>query len=616
MLTDIDKLAQTPWFRFLTSPSTCRKEKAFVPPISGVVLGRMVAALNLRDASDYREALSTSTSKRYFRGERVGEKNQAAIVDAVAIVLANKFFAEEGEGSLDEEESSFRSFRAWFAFQVRQWDLMTGYLRSYSSPVYYHSMMAVAYLRLVGVDLALRVGAWLAIAGKEPPDSGTPDWTRAKGRGAVLKEWLRQSNTTTTRDEMAKQLGYSETSVDEWLDGKANPDSTSLKDLCHWFSRREQLGESVATLRKQLDTHYCLWNLANELQKTIGWEGVEYLAEGVCRFVRKAYEELCPYVAGTLVLIPPHLEAIPIEVLAMGSRGLNAEDICRRLKEQEEDPIWRADLDCATTDWQTRLLGLAHSLAMVPSLTRKLLKDYDGDPVVAERAALMTVFIHQGDTLIPSMPGVLEEKSFVVADGKEGTVKLLFREASLHRQRGENKAAVVALRKAVELEPESGICHFQLGHELALAAEHPSSSSEKLDMLEESLHHLLVAERLTPDWSPTRVVAGQVYEKLGRLSEARVYLERAVKECGVGDYLAFILGRVCCHLGDNEAGLHWFNTSTGLCPENGKTHEMAAYCHFKLGNPAEGLRCAKKADLLGSSRALLLWKLGFFKKDR
>ena len=89
--------------------------------------------------------------------------------------------------------------------------------------------MARRFLRLVTVDLALRLFALHRLTGFPLPDEEPPLWVQDNGGGLVLRHYLRRSGLT--RRMLADRLGASYTTVDNWLDGKNRPSLAYVSTL-------------------------------------------------------------------------------------------------------------------------------------------------------------------------------------------------------------------------------------------------------------------------------------------------------------------------------------------------------------------------------------------------
>ena len=121
------------------------------------------------------------------------------------------------------------------------------------------------------------------------PDVETPLWVQENGGGRVLRRLL--AHAGMNRDQLARRLGASYTSVDNWLDGKTRPNRAYVSALARELAMPEA-GMTAEKLEQELRRQFALAQLADLLAARIGRESVTEITTAVARFARKLSESL------------------------------------------------------------------------------------------------------------------------------------------------------------------------------------------------------------------------------------------------------------------------------------------------------------------------------------
>ena len=115
------------------------------------------------------------------------------------------------------------------ARSANKWDRLIGTLQSRSNPNLDTNVAIAGFLRLIVIDLALRVFALFRMCKTTPPAPETPSWAYENGGGLLLRELLAESGLT--RKQLKTRMGVSDTSIDNWFDGKVKPNYENLSLL-------------------------------------------------------------------------------------------------------------------------------------------------------------------------------------------------------------------------------------------------------------------------------------------------------------------------------------------------------------------------------------------------
>ncbi len=234
-------------------------------PLSGTVLGAMVKELGLQSP-----VLMTKTAKRYFGGRRVKDDSKLEIMEALGQALVDQKVIPSSP-FLDREgiplAKVIGSGVVWYA---DQWDRLVGYMHSASAPVERPDLAATACLRLVIIDLALRISAALWLAEIPTPQEATPIWAQNKGGAKYLRELLGLCGPSApTRDQLSEKLDVSYNTVDSWLDAGVRPSPSNIDRIAEELAQNID-GIDTETVKHQLHLHYALASLCDLLSVHIG----------------------------------------------------------------------------------------------------------------------------------------------------------------------------------------------------------------------------------------------------------------------------------------------------------------------------------------------------------
>lgn len=253
-------------------------------PTSGQILGEIIIALNIRD-----EALTNRTAKRYFSGKIVSEYSMEAIYMALGnalvrdgIVPVPPLFSQNGADFAPV-------LAATCARMCIKWDSLRSTIQNRSALILELEHAVEQFMRLVAIDLALRLFALLRLCEIEPPCPQTPQWAMKNGFGLKLRQLIAECGLT--RQQFAARLGMSETSVDNWLDGNVLPTEENVAKIARVISDFDE-DYVESNLYAELRRDYSLSYLSNILATLIGREAVIEISTALYRFTHMITEDV------------------------------------------------------------------------------------------------------------------------------------------------------------------------------------------------------------------------------------------------------------------------------------------------------------------------------------
>ena len=268
--------------------------------------------------------------------------------------------------------------------------------------------------------------------------------------------------------------------------------------------------------------------------------------------------------------------------------------------------MWKADLMAASKPWDLRLTHVAQHLGGLDKV-KQLVHDEYGIPLDAAEAMMDEVLRDvQADLTRPAItdPSELEGLTFVRVKGDaKFSARNRITQYAQARSEGDLDAAILHVRRAVELQPESAEYHFYLGGTLGMMGE-----------VEEGIRECWIAAGLNPSWDLPRVEVGIILLNAGRNQEAREVLERvACDEDNPSPHLAFNLGVARLRSGDPAAALEMLGSVIEAKPDHALVLDQAAHCAFLIDDKVKGRRLAKRAHQLGQSETYRDWQEGKYR---
>ena len=570
----------------------------FKAPLSGPIIGVIVKALRIQS-----DLLARRTARRYFDGQRIKEAERNGIFLEFGKVLVDHGLIPKSPFLANEDIPPEKVIAVAVAWYSSEWDRLVGRMRTASAPVDRPDLAAASYLRLVTIDLALRVSALMWLAELPTPDEETPLWTSDNGGAEYLRRILRKCGKTgLTRDELAERLDVSYNTVDNWLDTHTRPSQFHIGKLAEELAEHiEELDEE--RINRQLHIHYALSDLCQLLTESVGRDTVVDLATALVRFTSRNLAGLREFSK----LPPSDGSKAQLLILMTGTRNVSSEYLLRALWRQECDPVWKAELMAASKPWDLRLTQIAQHLGGLDQVTQEL-QEKLGIPQEEANSLLDEVL-----TKIPSHltsphsidPTELEGKTLIRLSGDaEFSARNRMTQYNQAKFEGDLVTALIHIRRAVELQPENAEYHFHLGALLGMLGE-----------VDEGIDECWIASRLNDDWELPRVEVGIILLNAGRNQEALEHLEdlTASRHEGASSHLTFTLGAARYRAGDASTALCALEKVIDKEPDHALALDMAAHSAFLIGDQQKGRRLAKLADQHGQSTTYMEWQQGKFR---
>ena len=194
---------------------------------SGEILRYVVQALDIKD-----DVLDSRTARRFFAGEPKNEYNRSQIFEALGQALIQRDIAPESLDALPDGVSAAMAI-GMAVNGGGKVDHLMATIQSRGTTVVDVGAVAERFLRLVAVDLAIRLFALNRLTGFPLPDPEPPLWAQENGGGHVLRRYLCQSGLT--RRTLAARLGrLTPPSTTGWMGRTGQAMPTSPPSLRNW----------------------------------------------------------------------------------------------------------------------------------------------------------------------------------------------------------------------------------------------------------------------------------------------------------------------------------------------------------------------------------------------
>lgn len=579
---------------------------SFKPPLSGAVLDVLVDVLDLR-RWDPKGTLATRTSRRYFAGERVGPEAEAAVHRAVAEALVASDLVPASLTLTDllpiappglPEVPPAAIVQAVLVQSAQTWDALAGALRRSTAPVAFPGHAAGACLRLVAVDVAVRIAALLWLT-RNPDERPVLDfWTTPKGMGT----WLRAKVDATgkTRDALAAAVNVAPTTLDGWLDNDVKPSFENIDDLARALSNG---ADEHADLRRRLRLAFAARDLFRRIELVVG----RPQALGICQRVAFYANEMVGYPRSSTKPVEENDMKMRIALTAgtLGAETMRAQwirSMVDHLWRNEHNPVWRTTLRAVTRSWLEHLQAITAKLGPVDE---RGLTAIFGRPPSREEIDVLAFRMQaskEEEELEPiAAAAILSE---MLEDGPRGALELKLRacEAS---NRGDRLGAIDLLRAAVLKDPTNAEIHFRLGCDLWQVGDMAAG----LDELE-------IAVQLDPAWDRPRVEVAIVLMNEGRDEAARAMLVAANAECPGTPWVLLHLGYVHERLGETKEAIGFYEDLLAIDEDHAEALDRVAHLHFAHGDKRTGADRAKRAAHLGLSTVADAREAGYYDRGK
>ena len=558
-------------------------------PYSAQIIGAVVKALDLD-----RGTLTSRTARRFFAGKPVSEKSQAEIFEALSEATIKLGFIPEP--TVLRRFGTPMSTIVSEALQTtgERWDALLALIQSMSAPIHDYSIAVNGFLRLVVIDLALRIFALARLADLDPPTLDTPIWAMVNSQSRLLRSLVRDAGFT--REQIADRLQVSDTTIDNWLDGKVRPTRRNLATLAEALADGFS-DASASQIEQRIRRQLTLSHLADLLVPVIGREQLLELSTALYRFVRTIS-------ANVAQLERPPLEENPTaEVVAMmyGTAHTSTFPLIEDLALAETDPEWNKYIMVAGANWDAAFQRIVIE-AGLPGTAAGLAQD------ISDVSPTASNHLGNDQSLIPAeeirhrlmQEATIEDLPRIISGGTRGLTRTWENGIALRR----------GLVQDFPTNPES---HFNLGSYLGKVGE----LTGRRDLIDEGIKECKIAALLLPEWDAPAVESAIILANFGAYKESLQELDWAKSvlpeptphlEFGFG-YTLMMLERY------DEALLH-FKEVLKTKPDYALALRDAARCSFKLGDHNNGIRYSKKARRFGDPVEYELWRNGEYSKRR
>ena len=485
------------------------------------------------------------------------DSTREEVFGAIAEVLTDSGLVpspQANEGSY-KPASALASMLLWHA---ENWDLSRSYLRRRTTSVLPDDLPSVwnAYMRLAVIDMALRLAAYLHLAGSSPAVLDFLSYCSREARGEFLNQKRQQAGLTL--EDLADGASVDDDTVDNWMYHGSRPSDDNLKNIAEVLADNIE-GSTASSIALGLRALYWISDMGSLLAERIG-------AEAVVEAIRRLHL----YAGASFRIIedqlPSEERAKSLTVLAdLGVGARLAEPLLATLIEHEADDEWRKDLQSTTgMDWIRRVLSanLRATLAGLDQLNEKTsereMEDWDfGHP---------KAYMHYRRYMELREQGALEE-------------------------------AVAELETAVRVDPLHSGYQFELG----TVKSGIGIRSDNNALVEEGLNALWLAASSTPNWILPWTEIGRTLHDTNKTEEAVAHLLDVKEERGPLDSDYFCaLGAALWKLDQLKQALIAFEAALELDPEETSTWVAASEIALLIGDAQKHRRYVRRAQHFGA----------------
>ena len=543
------------------------------------------------DAMDLGEGhiLTGRTARRFLRDSNPNRHNRREFFLALGQTLQDMDFVPNLEPHLPLRVPSAQVYADSIEFAAERWDAFMSNIQSEGSWDIDMVTAGQCFVGLAAVDLSLRIFALNWIAGFDARLPDIPLWAEENGIGKILRSHL--SGAGLTRDQLATRLEVSDTTVDNWLDGRTWPSREYVDSLAEEFTDGDP--DLARPLAAELRRQFALSKICYLLSEKVGRDHVISAVDAVSRFTQDLSEHVGPQ------FVPEQDRPAVAPVLLLTGSGLPpSPDLLRVLAAGYPDGGWRDVILTAAVPWE-----LAFGLAMKTeggskSSAAGLAQDYldvvdesERAEAAAVRDAISAALVKQMDSLIPRGPLPIPEHHplSVLEDG------------------------VALRRRLVERFPGNPESHNELGSFLGKVGQF----TDIREFVDQGLLECRIASGLCPAWDTPAVERGIILTNFGAHEEAFDELEQVARELPeLTPHWRFVTGYVLMELERFSEGLEHLEKVIQASPDYALAYRYAAHCAFRVGNGVKGLDYAKRARRLGDPVEFEAWQRGDYRTRR
>lgn len=552
------------------------------------MLGKLVTLLRLPLEADVAQ-LRSKNAERFLAGETKPPKVGEAVMRCLATVLPKYGYLSVAGWPTDLGYPSPGLLVGYALRDLRvRWDAAAVPLRGGAINAATISPITLTLVRLVAIDVAIRVGAWLAITNNTPDASTSgPDLpTIASTAENALAE------SALSAPALSDELKIERTTIDAWRAG-SRPTEINLASLADYLATKRETADVRAVhqeLRRRFAVAAMIQDLGqvDALRDEIGdmWITFWTFAGRVARHLSSAGSaDLSPIFTGLVTRGCSYPAAVPLlmDISAVASSS------------------WRADLDAGPA-WSDRLLFAASI-----GLAKAKITASETRPGWLTSELLDAASQHTLSAPIPEIHPIPDGwQTVVIKNPPPEAAENRRLQARIARSRGQFDVSIMHLRRAIELVPTLSEAHFELGASLWQSGD-----------IDAAIEACRKAIALKPEWELPKVEIGIALLNGDRPSEAREHLEAVLAATeSPSTHLRFNLATARWQCDDFSGALALFDDVLKDETYQSYAHALsqAAHCAFKLGDGDRGRELAKRANDLGVPEAFRLWRIGAYRE--
>jgi Flp pilus assembly protein TadD len=565
-------------------------------PTSSAVLGAIVQDLQLH----LQPGDIARSSREFLAGRRnVKDETREAIMNAIAVALVDQRYIPAVEplpppftaGSLADIVAT--AIDVW----AHQWDGVVGGIEGEALGTVQSEFVALACLRLVVVELAIRVAAFVRLASGRPlicqcgyctgAGIARPRWAEADGRRTLLAD-LRSQCGARTLDEFAALIDFAPSAVDTWVREKDSipPPREALETIATAMVRNSpgktiDRAECIVWLRWQ----FALATVADRIAGHLGRERVRDLGSAFARLFASALEFL-----RRSGMTEEVFRARMVETIMAGSRASGIEFLLNTLASNEHDPAW-ADAVRATGNGWGPAIQTTIKTEQSKARVAEVLVEKDDLPLA--EAKMLTEIVTR------DVPYAATHSNASATSKADALVRL----SAEAQQRGDLASSAMYLRGAVDLDPDRPELRQDLGGTLG-----------KIGRFDDALMECRRALELRPGWSIPLVQIGIILLDAHRNDDALAHLEDIVARVPWSVTLGHSLGIAQMRAHQFREAITSFERILAEVPKHASALDLAAHCYLMIQNWSRGRELAKLAHGVGAHETWTALEAGQYRR--
>lgn len=512
--------------------STSTSRNGLRLPYSGTIVGHLAESLRLKTMlrEDF-EVVSYKTVQRYFSGDRIEAETVEQILDALVDSLVPGDLSL-GKGVIEGFSLALVA-RSALQDYAAHWDRMAASANVHMFEVTETRDLPMPMLRLVALDLGIRIGGWSAIRFlMDAPINWEATWLD----GGEFRRFidLRRDKLGFTVGQLAETVGVSEQAVEGWRSASSLPTSNHIEALAKALA-----GDDLPRVEAEygLRVRVAIEQVLADLKNVIGERRLQDIVDAIKSTAREVenlhrkmlsvgpppespppvrlkWGEMLRWVKGQM------LRGVVWELPVHGARCPHGEATAMALAELAE---WRpeasADFTVLARDWSPRITyWMSHVGSAAQAIEFAKIHVPSETGCSPEQAEKLARAVFEGTLALGNMfwePS--PEMEFIrVSPPPFGKAMNRVRQADVAASIGDHATAIEHLRHAVRHQPQDASMHFSLGCALWQSA----LKAGDLQTVEEALLECRVAVQLDPEFGNARNEIGVILSNLRRHDEA------------------------------------------------------------------------------------------------